>query len=228
MDRPYGSVGLNEQTALRREAGKMNTFDVINRIAPQGIMKCVWVAIAIVLGAIALERAASAQVYNSITNCYDSTDGNASFCPNANVGTASSHPVLTVDPCFIAQNAMRPCTPEPVGVDRETVGIWKLQFKGGPWVWEVDRDGTYKFHSEAGDGVLPHEGKFASSNGRWLLKATNGYTDAGKYRFQGRDTWIATGQLGTAPWRLDTVKAVSSKPAPPATVRSQPSSPSRR
>jgi hypothetical protein len=242
MDRPQGNVGLNGQNALSGEVDKMNTLGVIDRVASLA-MRFVWVAIAILFGAIALESTASAQdyipyhedptpdtgpVYNGITNCYDAPGGIASFCPNANVGTASGHPVPTVDPCFIAQNAMRPCKPEPVGVDPKTVGIWKLPFKGGPWVWEIDRNGTYKFHSEAGDGVLPHEGKFAASNGNWLLKATNGYTDAGTYRFQGRDTWIATGQLGTAPWRLDSVKAVSSKPAPPVTVRSQPASPSRR
>jgi hypothetical protein len=202
---------------------------MIGKIAPRA-MKCV-AAIATILGAVSLHSQVSAQIFNPATNCYDSTDGNASFCPNANVGStggATSHPVPAVDPCFIAQNAMRPCTPEPVGVDPMTVGTWTLQFKGGPWVWEIDRDGTYKFHSEAGDGVLPHEGKFAASNGRWMLKATNGYADAGTYRFQGRDTWIATGQLGTAPWHLDSVKAAPSKPAPPLTVIPQPAISSRR
>jgi hypothetical protein len=222
----------------------MNTFGVINGVASRAV-RYVCVATAILFGAIALESAASAQDqdfvpyhedptpdtgihYNGITNCYDAPGGLASFCPNANAGTANSHPVPTVDPCFIAQNAMRPCVPEPVGVDPKTVGVWKLQFKGGPWVWEIDRKGTYKFHSEAEDGVLPHQGKFAANNGHWLLKATNGYTDAGTYRFQGADTWIATGQLGTAPWHLDTVNAESSKSAPPVTVRTPPAIPSRR
>jgi hypothetical protein len=242
MDPPRGNVGFNGQNALRGEVDKMNTFGVIKRVASRA-MRYVWVAIAILFGAIALQSKATAQdfipyhedptpdygpVYNGITNCYDAPGGIASFCPNANAGTANSNPVPKVDPCFIAQNAMRPCTPEPIGVDPKTVGIWKLQFKGGPGVWEINRNGTYNFHSEAGDGALPHEGKFAASNGRWLLKATNGYTDAGTYRFQGPDTWIATGQLGTAPWHLDSFKAASSKPVPSVTVKPQPAIPSRR
>src|SRR5450432_1498582 len=112
----------------------MNTFSVINRIAPR-VLRRVGIAMAIVLCAIALETTASAQdyipykesptpnygpVYNGVTNCYDSPDGNASFCPNANgvgAGGGGSRTIPRVDPCFIAQNAMRPCTPEPVGVD---------------------------------------------------------------------------------------------------------------
>ena len=161
-------------------------------------------------------------VYNGITDCYDAPGGLASFCPHAhahgNAGVTNRW-VPRVDPCFIAQNAMRPCTKKPVGVDPRTVGVWKLPFKGGPWVWEIRRNGTYKFHSEARDGVPPHEGKFAASNGSWLLKATSGYADAGTYRFRGRDIWIATGHLGTAPWHLEGAKAVSSRVAPPARSR---------
>jgi hypothetical protein len=82
---------------------------------------------------------------------------------------------------------MRPCTkaqqqsPKPVGVDPKTVGTWKLPLKGGDWVWEIHRDGTYGFHSEAGDGVPSHAGTFSASNGHWVLKATTGYTDSGTY-----------------------------------------------
>jgi hypothetical protein len=210
----------------------MTMFGMTGRIAA---MKRA--AIAIAFGAIALGSAASAQdfvpyqesptpdygpVYNGVTNCYDSPGGVASFCPGGGGGTTRTVP--WVDPCFIAQNAMRPCTPQPVGVDPKTVGTWKLPLKGGAWVWEIYRNGTYKFHSEAGDGAQPHEGKFAARNGQWLLKATNGYSDAGTYRFRDRETWIATGKLGTAPWHLASLKAPSREPAPPAPVRSQPMS----
>lgn len=111
------------------------------------------------------------------------------------------------DPCYLAQNALRPCTPEqrppakPVGVDPNIVGTWELAQRGGTWVLEIHRDGTYKFHSEAADGVAPNAGTFSANNGRWSLSATNGYADGGTYLFQPPDTWIATGKLGTAAWR---------------------------
>jgi hypothetical protein len=134
-------------------------------------------------------------------------------------GGHSAPAVPTYDPCFIAQNAMRPCTTaqqqsKPVGVDPKTVGTWRLPRQGGDWVWEIRRDGTYRFHSEAGDGAPTHNGTFSAGNGRWSLKATTGYTDSGTYQFQPPDTLIATGQLGTAAWRQPTLKTASSKPAP--------------
>jgi hypothetical protein len=82
-------------------------------------------------------------------------------------------------------------------VDLNIVGTWELPQKGGAWVLEVHRDGTYKFHSEAGDGVAPNAGIFSASNGRWALQATNGYADGGTYLFPPPDTWIATGKFGT-------------------------------
>jgi hypothetical protein len=111
------------------------------------------------------------------------------------------------DPCYLAQNALRPCAPaqqppaKPVGVDRNIVGTWELPQKGGIWVLEIHRDGTYKFHSEAADGVAPNAGTFSARGGRWSLLATSGYTDGGTYLYQPPDTWIATGKLGTAAWR---------------------------
>jgi hypothetical protein len=134
-------------------------------------------------------------------------------CPH---GPGSASP--TIDPCYIAQNAMRPCAserhqpPKPVGVDPETVGTWELPQKDGPWVWEIHRDGTYRFHSEARDGAPPHAGTFSANKGQWSLKATTGYTDSGTYLIQPPDTLIATGQLGTAAWRHHVLKSASSKP----------------
>jgi hypothetical protein len=138
-------------------------------------------------------------------------------CANMGRPGGRQGPAVGYDPCYLAQNAMRPCTPvqrqpsKPVGVDPNIVGTWELPLKGGPWVWEILRDGTYRFHSEARDGVAPHAGTFSASNGHWSLKATNGYTDGGTYLFQPPDTWIATGQLGTAAWRHPSLKAASSK-----------------
>jgi hypothetical protein len=142
------------------------------------------------------------------------------FSGVCNNGQGRSAPAVpSYDPCFIAQNAMRPCTKaqqqpaKPVGVDPKTVGTWKLPLKGGDWVWEIHRDGTYRFHSEAGDGAPSHAGTFSASNGHWVLKATSGYADSGTYVFQAPDTLIATGQLGTAAWRQPALKTASSKVA---------------
>jgi hypothetical protein len=148
----------------------------------------------------------------------DANIAEAENCNNTGLcGHGPGPAAPAVDPCYIAQNAMRPCTSgqrqpaKPVGVDPNTVGTWELPLKGGPWVWEIHRDGTYKFHSEAGDGAASHAGTFSASNGHWALKATTGYTDSGTYRFQAPDTLIATGQLGTAAWRHHAEKPVSSK-----------------
>jgi hypothetical protein len=106
-------------------------------------------------------------------------------------------------------------------VDANIVGTWQLQTKGGGlWVWEIHSDGTYAFHSEAGDGVPPHSGTFTASKGRWKLKATTGWADLGVYVFQPPDTLIATGLLGTAAWRrqaaqVDAHKADAPKPDAP-------------
>ena len=106
------------------------------------------------------------------------------------------------DPCFLAQNAMRPCTakPSPKGVDPDLAGTWELPFKQGPWVLEIKSDGTYKFHSEAKDGVAGASGTFAAQGGQWSLKAKTGYSDFGDYKFQAPDVFIAAGQHGAVAW----------------------------
>jgi hypothetical protein len=109
------------------------------------------------------------------------------------------------DPCFIAQNAMRPCTQSKlVGVDSNLVGKWLLPRPGGNWVLEVFGNGKYEFHSEAKDHVAAHAGAFAAGKGQWSMNATNGYIDGGPYVFQPPDIWIAEGHLGTAAWRQST------------------------
>ena len=121
------------------------------------------------------------------------------------------------DPCFLAQNAMRPCTPaqgqasKPVGVDPNIVGTWEIEVPGGLWVLAIHRDGTYQFHSEARDGAPSHAGSFSARDGQWSLTATTGYMDKGTYALQGSDTWIATGQLGIGAWRRQSVKSASRK-----------------
>ena len=98
----------------------------------------------------------------------------------ADVCEASPGPAATPDsgprinPCVLAQNAMRLTPPPdqrqaatPVGVAPNIVGTWELPLAGGPWVLEVFGNGTYRFHSEAQDGVASNAGTFSASNGYW-------------------------------------------------------------
>jgi len=138
-------------------------------------------------------------------------------CANMMHPRGHQGPAVGYDPCYLAQNAMRPCAkeqpqpPKSAGIDPKIVGTWEFPLEGGRWVLEILRNGSYRFHSEAGDGVPAHAGTFAASNGHWLLKAANGYTDGGTYVVQPGDTWIATGQLGTAAWRHPSMTAASGK-----------------
>lgn len=134
-----------------------------------------------------------------------------------NQGQSAAPPgIAPPDPCYIEQNAMRPCTPAPKGVDSNLVGTWILPLKDGPWIWEIFRNGTYKFHSEAKDNAPSHSGTFSASNGNWALKATTGikgYTDKGTYKYQPPDTLIATGKLGPGAWRRTVMPDAAAKPA---------------
>jgi hypothetical protein len=93
-------------------------------------------------------------------------------CGNGNGNGTSTNSAPRVDPCSLRRNAMIPCdTPpsKPPEVEPGVVGTWEIAMPGGPWVLEVHGDGTYAFHSEAGDGAAPHAGRFSASNGRWWL-----------------------------------------------------------
>ena len=142
---------------------------------------------------------------------------NADACSNAigigactNSGRQSAPaPSITigVDPCFIAQNAMRPCNSapqaaaRPIGVDPHLLGTWYMPRANGLWVFEILSNGIYKFHSEARDGVAPHTGSFSARNGIWSMQTTTGYSDAGTYSLQAPGVWITNGRLGPATWR---------------------------
>jgi hypothetical protein len=82
-------------------------------------------------------------------------------------------------------------------VDARAVGTWELLRNPGVWVWRIAANGTYEFHSEAGDGAAPQAGTVSASNGKW----SNGWTDGGTYTFQAPNTLLATGKLGTGAWR---------------------------
>ena len=120
-------------------------------------------------------------------------------------GPSAQAPRLGYDPCFLAQNAMRPCTSdqqtaEPTGVDPNLVGTWEIPFKGGPWMLNIERNGAYQFHSASHDGVQSHAGSFSAGNGHWSLKDKTGHRYAGDYLFQAPDIFIATGRSGAVAW----------------------------
>ena len=134
------------------------------------------------------------------------------------------------DPCYIAQNALRPCTPEqrqspnPVGVDHNLVGTWELSVPGAQgvarWVWEIHPNGSYDFHAEGAGAAPSHRGSFAAAQGHYTLKSTTlEWNDTGTYQVTAPDTLVATGRLGTGSWhrvRSSTATDSGSQPANPA------------
>ncbi len=125
--------------------------------------------------------------------------------------------IVGPDPCYLAQNAMRPCTSadlealKPQGVDPNLVGTWEIPRKGGLWVLTINANGTYAFRSDAHDGAQANAGSFAASNGAWTMKANAGYADSGNYLYQAPNIFIATGKLGAATWlRPDLAQAAMS------------------
>ena len=129
---------------------------------------------------------------------------NSGSCGNGGGQAATTH--TGPDPCYLAQNAMRPCTAadmeaqKPHGVDPNLVGAWELPMKGGLWVLTIDANGTYAFRSDAHDGVQAQAGSFAASNGAWAMKARTGSADGGNYLYQAPNIFIANGKLGVASW----------------------------
>jgi hypothetical protein len=121
-------------------------------------------------------------------------------------------PSIGYDPCYLAQNAMRPCNsgqpqaPKPVGVDPAVVGTWELmvpnQLGISRWIWDIHRDGTYNFRAE-GPGAAPaHSGAFAASKGRYALDSkTLAWNDTGTYRLVESGKMVAKGRLGEATWQ---------------------------
>jgi hypothetical protein len=130
------------------------------------------------------------------------------LCGNGGQSQTSGPQFHGPDPCYLAQNAMRPCTSAdmkalaPHGVDPNLVGTWELPLKGGLWVLTIDAKGNYTFHSEAQDGAPSHAGSFAASNGAWSMKAKSGYayTGGGNYLYQAPGIFIATTQQGAVSW----------------------------
>jgi hypothetical protein len=173
-----------------------------------GLVRNTAAAFACLIGA-----AASAQTPNSVL---DWEFAEASRCQlygcNPNSTTTTTTHKTEIDPCYLKQNALRPCDAKPQPLDAKVVGTWVIAVPGGVWVWEIHPDGTYKFHSEAQDGAPAHSGSFFASNGQWSLRATTGipgWADSGNYSLQASSTWITTGHLGTATWHRRSASTAS-------------------
>jgi hypothetical protein len=132
-------------------------------------------------------------------------------------------------PCQIAQNALRPCTSQayvPKGVDDGLVGTWEVVTPtpagNARWVWEIFKNGTYRFHAEGPGAVQAHSGTFAAANGHYVLNSTTtAWNDAGTYQLTDSDTMVAAGRLGPGTWHRVQSK-VTSHPrlqSQPITVR---------
>ena len=177
--------------------GRTESHETRRQVATSGCIAVI--AFASLFGATAFAQstadiAADAHMYAEASICQ------LYGCNGSSVTSGPARPAI--DPCFIAQNALRPCTaPQAKGVDPKIVGTWELAQKHGSWVLEIHPDGTYSFHSEARDGTAPNSGTFSTSDGHWSLTATTGYADGGSYRLEDTNTWIATGRLGSGTWR---------------------------
>lgn len=129
-------------------------------------------------------------------------------------------------PCQYAQNALRPCTnqPAPRGVDGRLVGTWEIvtptPLGVARWIWEIHKDGTYRFHAEGPDAAKPHSGTFAAANGQYVLNSTTiAWNDAGTYQLQDGTTLVAIGKLGRGTWHRVQAKAVGNSGSRRITVR---------
>ncbi|HEV2272024.1 MAG TPA: hypothetical protein VGR92_21440 [Steroidobacteraceae bacterium] len=137
--------------------------------------------------------------------------------------------------CQIAQNALRPCTNQPrsdvpaggdvpTGVDGRLVGTWEIVTPTpvgvARWVWEIHKDGTYRFHAEGPGAVQAHSGTFAASKGRYVLNSkTMDWNDAGTYRLADGATLFAAGKLGPGTWHRVQPKATGHGETQRITVR---------
>ena len=132
-------------------------------------------------------------------------------------------PKVGCDPCYLAQNAMRPCAsqrrqpPTPVGVDRNIVGTWELSVPNAQgvsrWVWQIRPDGSYDFHAEGPEAAPAHRGTFAASKGQYILNSTTmAWKDSGTYQLTAHNTLVAKGLLGTGSWhRIQSTPVADSK-----------------
>ena len=142
---------------------------------------------------------------------------NARDCIKQCEGQEAPHPIIPpIPPCMTKQNAMRPCSPELVGVDPDLVGTWEATVTNpsgqSRWVWQIREDGTYKFHAEGPGAVPAHGGTFAASKGDWTLDSTTiNYSDTGTYQLVAKDTLSAkSNRLGAGTWHRVRSKAAAS------------------
>ncbi len=117
--------------------------------------------------------------------------------------------VIATTPCAsddVKWSSPLPLPPPPATpaakIDPGAVGTWECPMNSGRWIWQIDANGTYEFHSEAVDPTPSHSGVFSASGGHWSLKSTSAFEDidGGQYKFQSSNVMVATGKLGTGTW----------------------------
>ena len=114
-------------------------------------------------------------------------------------------------------------------VDPAVVGIWELTVPGpagnAHWIWDIHSNGTYEFRIKELGAQGSHSGKFVAKDGKWTLTATTmKYEDGGTYQNPDRNTFTATGHLGTASWkRKQPVVAGNTKVSPTQKSQGSPS-----
>ncbi len=145
-----------------------------------------------------------------------------------------SHLLFLVLSITLSILVMACCATAAEGVDPNVVGVWQLAVPGpggkAIWIWDIRANGTYEFRIEGLGAQGGHSGKLVAKNGQWTLTATTmKYADGGKYRNPDPNTFIATGQLGTASWTRKAPAVVTNKKIP-STQKSttSPSSTSRK
>jgi hypothetical protein len=127
------------------------------------------------------------------------TDGKTSDCGQGNMNFGAKR-LLLAQMLFFSPLFALPSQAAPASVDPRVVGVWELPIDGGRWVWTINPNGTYEFHSEAADGTAAHSGSISASAGHWSIHATNGYTDSGTYTSNATGAFFANGRFGTAAW----------------------------
>ncbi|MGE0724636.1 MAG: hypothetical protein AB7O45_09680 [Alphaproteobacteria bacterium] len=122
-----------------------------------------------------------------------------------------------------ATAAAEPVRVAQVEVDPRLVGTWTLQTMntaGGTVrsIWEIDRDGGYRFRAEGAGAPPAHAGRGVFAQGQWSLRASEGqpgWTDAGSYQVVGGDHVFFVGRLGPGTWqRMAGVPAAATTPWP--------------
>ncbi len=140
-------------------------------------------------------------------------------------GTTRRGFVLAIFAAVIALCLALAKAPAAPVVDPALVGTWQLSVPNPQgtalWIWKINADGSYSFHSEGPGSPPPHSGSFSATGGQYTLKSTTmNWTDSGAYQVLNPSTMEATGRLGTGVWQRKG-SAASAVPQPQGPVQQQ-------